>query len=139
MMRFGNMIKKSYLLNKNVMEIWKDIKGYEGLYQVSNYGNVKSLPKNVSIGKGAIRIQPEKILKNTFRNAKTYLCVCLYKNTKPKLISVHRLVADAFLNNLNNYPIVMHKDDNPQNNHINNLMWGTHSENNKGRNQYTIK
>ncbi|RXM57212.1 NUMOD4 domain-containing protein [Clostridium tetani] len=102
-------------------EIWEDIEGYEGLYQVSNLGRVKSLNyKNRGI---------EKLLKQ-FEDSKGYLKVGLSKNKKSKHLFVHRLVAKAFIPNLNNYPIINHKDENPLNNSINNLEWCTYKYNN---------
>ena len=93
-------------------EIWKPIKGYEGLYQVSNFGRVKSL----KFGK-------EKILKQS-KNKKTgYLHVVLCKNGILKTFRVHRLVAEAFLDNPNNLPCVNHKDENKTNNNVDNLEW----------------
>ena len=122
------------------MEIWKDIEGYKGLYQVSNYGRVKSLEKIVKWGV-ANKLIPDTILKPL---ANPYCRVGLRKDNKQILKSVHRLVATAFIPNPNNLPVVMHIDDNPQNNHISNLKWGTKAMNskdmaNKGRarNQYT--
>jgi phosphopantothenoylcysteine synthetase/decarboxylase len=121
------------------LEKWKPIKGYEDAYMVSNFGQVKSKEKSVSIGNGATRFFPEKIMKLTNQDSgSNYLRIALYKNQKGKLYSVHRLVADAFCKNPLNNNIVMHLDDNPSNNHATNLKWGTYSENNKGRNQYTI-
>lgn len=90
-------------------EIWKDKKDYEGLYQVSNWGRVKSF----KFGK-------ERILKQ-FTNNDGYLQVHLCKNGKLKTFLVHRLVAEAFLDNPNNLPQVNHKDENPQNNNVENL------------------
>ena len=101
-------------------EIWKDVKGYEGLYQVSNLGNVKSIRKN--------------IIKKPSRLPKGYLQMRLSKNGKNKYISIHRLVAQAFIPNINNYPCVNHKDCNPQNNKVNNLEWCTYKENNSYKN-----
>jgi hypothetical protein len=121
------------------MEKWKDIEGYEGLYQVNWNGEIKALSKVVEIGNGGKRYQPEKIMKVTRRGVgRDYLCIVLYKDKKPKMHSVHRLVATAFIQNVNNHPLVMHMDDNPSNNSVSNLKWGTHSQNNRGRNQYTI-
>ena len=92
-------------------EIWKDIKDYEGLYQVSNFGKVKS-----------IKFGKERILKPvTDRHG--YLLVSLWKNNKQKTYKVHRLVAEAFIPNLYNLPQVNHKDENPLNNNVNNLAW----------------
>ena len=97
-----------------MQEIWKDIKGYEGLYQVSNLGNVKSLKTN----------------KNLYSsNAKGYRRVGLFKG-KRKGYSIHRLVAQAFIPNPENKPCVNHKDCNRANNNVNNLEWCTHKENN---------
>lgn len=88
-------------------EVWKDIEGYEGLYQVSNLGNVKSLNYQ--------GVSREKILK-PFINSDGYKRVMLYKNKTIKRLSVHRLVAQAFIENPNNYSCVNHKDENNQNN-----------------------
>ena len=96
-------------------EIWKDIKGYEGLYQISNYGRIYSLKKG--------------IIKRSSLN-RGYVCIRLYKNGKGKPYSVHRLVAKHFIPNPNNYPCVNHKDENPSNNCVSNLEWCTYSYNN---------
>lgn len=98
-------------------EIWKDIAGYEGLYQISNFGNVKSLEKKV-----INRINKEKKLK-MFDNGHGYYQVVLQKNKEKKSFKVHRLVARAFLSNENNLPCVNHKDCNRKNNHVENLEW----------------
>lgn len=101
-------------------EIWKDIEGYEGLYQVSDLGNVRSLKFS-----GGNKV---KLLKqNTNRG---YKQVTLRKNGKMKTCKVHRLVAMAFISNPNNYKEVNHKDENPSNNDVSNLEWCT-SEYNK--------
>ena len=111
-------------------EIWKDIKGYEGLYQVSNLGNVKSLPKirNTGLLNAKSYKTKEKILKT---GGKRYEIVVLYKNKKPKTFPIHKLVAEYFLENPNNYYCVNHKDGNKLNNNIENLEWCTISENTK--------
>lgn len=93
-------------------EIWKDIEGYEGLYQISNLGNVKTLNYNHT-GK-------EKILKPK-KDKYGYLEVGLYKEGKRKIYKIHRLVAEAFIPNPNKLPEVNHKDENKTNNHITNL------------------
>lgn len=97
------------------MEVWKDIKGYEGLYQVSNEGRVKSFYTN-------------KIL-TPVDDGQGYLRVRLYKNKEWKSIRVHRLVANAFISNPYNKPQINHKDENPSNNCVENLEWCTAKEN----------
>ena len=92
-------------------EIWKDVKGYEGLYQVSNFGNVKSLIRN-------------KILRLS-NSHNGYRLVSLQRKT----FRVHRLVAEAFLDNTEKLPFVNHKDENKQNNNVDNLEWCTASYN----------
>ena len=96
------------------MEVWKDIIGYEGLYQVSNWGRVKSLNYK--------RTGKERLL-NPKPNNKGYMRVTLYKNKIRTKHFVHRLVAQTFIPNPNNYPEVNHKDENPNNNHLDNLEW----------------
>lgn len=103
-------------------EEWRDIEGYEERYQVSNLGRVKSLRNS----QGQYR---EKILTNT-PDKIGYLTVGLSKNGKRKNFKVHRLVAEAFIENPNNHPIINHKDENKQNNCVNNLEWCTYKYNN---------
>lgn len=107
------------------MEEWKDVVGYEGLYRVSNFGRVKSLRRTATNGRRSV---PERILK-THEVRDGYITVVLYKNKIPKRLSVHRLVATAFLQNKNNYPFVNHKDENKKNNHVENLEWCTREYN----------
>ena len=107
-------------------EVWKDIKGYEGLYQISNYGNVRSLDK-IIVDKYKKYLMKGKQLKLNIRN--TYYVINLVKNKKRKSFQVHRLVAEAFLSNPNNYKIVNHKDENPLNNNVDNLEWCTQKHN----------
>lgn len=100
------------IINKDQMiEIFKDIEGYKGLYQVSNLGNIKSL-----------KFRKEKTLKPK-KDKDGYLMVNLYKEKKPKTFKVHRLVAQAFIENPNNLPEVNHKDEDKTNNHVTNLEW----------------
>ena len=110
-------------------EVWKDIEGYEGLYQVSTCGNIKSLARIVhSEKRGDYKIK-EKILKQsdtTTGYKKVELCK---DNEKRKSFKVHRLVAQAFIPNPNNKPEVNHIDGNKINNNIDNLEWVTSSEN----------
>ena len=98
-------------------EIWKDIEGYEGLYQVSNTGKVKSFRGN-----------KEKILKATVM-PHNYRRVQLSKDGKNRGFFVHRLVAKAFIPNPDNLPIINHKDEDPSNNNMENLEWCTYKYN----------
>lgn len=112
------------------MEIWKDIKGYEGLYQISNTGKVKSLKRIMKSRKC------EEIIRKPSKLPKGYLRVSLCKNGEIKYYSIHRLVAEAFIPNENNYPCVNHKDCNTSNNNVENLEWMTYEENNSYKNHH---
>lgn len=104
-------------------EIWRDVVGYEGLYQVSNYGNVKSLSREVNNGNGTY-FTKEKILK-PMENHKGYLGVEL----QDKWHFIHRIVATTFIENPENKPQVNHIDCDKKNNRVENLEWCTNSEN----------
>lgn len=106
-------------------EIWKDIKGYENLYMISSYGRVKSVDKYDRLG----RFWKGKILKNN-KQSNGYFSVGLSKNGKMKYFLIHRLVAEAFIPNPENYPCVNHKDENPSNNFVSNLEFCTYGYNN---------
>lgn len=109
-------------------EVWKDIYGYEGLYQVSDQGRVKSLERNISHWCGGERIQKERILKqNTTHGG--YLRVTLYAGDKPKTLKVHRLVCQAFCKNPDNKPEVNHINEDKADNRARNLEWCTRREN----------
>lgn len=104
-------------------EIWKDIPGYDGYYQVSSYGNVRSLERPYTICSKTIISTKSKILKQGI--VKGYYNVELNVNGVAKKIFVHRLVALAFIPNINNLPCINHKDENPLNNRMENLEWCT--------------
>ena len=108
-------------------EVWKDVVGYEGLYQVSNHGKVKSLEHFVPTKNGAVRNSPSKIRINCFDG--NYYHVILYRQNKRKVALVHRLVAEAFIPNPNNLPQVNHKDGNKLNNNVTNLEWCSEQDN----------
>ena len=113
---------------KNAVEIWKDIQDYEGRYQISSQGQVKSLNRKANHTSGE-RIVSERILKNQ-RQENSYNNVSLSKDGKMKRFTVHRLVANAFISNPENKPQVNHIDGNKQNNSASNLEWVTSQQNN---------
>lgn len=108
-------------------EIWKDIKGYEELYQVSNLGRIKSLKRIIYDVKKSYT-KKEKIRKLLI-SKESYIRISLCKNGKQKKYCVHRLVAETFILNSNNKTQVNHKDCNKHNNNAKNLEWCTPKEN----------
>jgi len=116
-------------------EIWKDIKEYKGIYQISNLGKVRSLDRyNYSnTNNQYIEYQSKRLLKGTilkpYDNGNGYKQVSLLKNQKRKVYYIHRLVAEYFLSNPNNLPEINHIDGNKQNNCVDNLEWCTRVEN----------
>ena len=117
------------------MEIYKDIEGYEGLYQISNYGNVKSLNYKKTGKDGLLKPQYD---------SDGYCQVSLYKHHKGKSFPIHRLVAEHFIDNPDNLYEVNHKDENKLNNCVDNLEWCSHEYNcnygtrNKRHSEYMI-
>lgn len=99
-------------------EIWNQVVGCEGLYEVSNYGNVR----------GLYRRRYKKLLSPA-KNSKGYRYVCLYKGGKSKNIKVYRLVAVAFIPNPDNLPEIDHLDGSRDNDAVWNLRWVTHKQN----------
>lgn len=112
-----------------MVEVWKDIPGYEGLYQISNLGRVKSLERWVQ-NYGKLQHHPEKI-KVPANRGDGYQALILYKDNKGKNRYIHRLVAEAFLPNPNNKMTVNHVNGNKSDNRAENLEWSTYAENNK--------
>ena len=110
-----------------MQEIWKDIENYEGCYQVSNLGRVRSLTRKVKTFNG-FRTTKGQLLKPLKTNT-NYYRVDLKRNQKDKYISIHRLVAQAFIPNPNNYPVINHIDGDTSNNAVTNLEWCTQSHN----------
>lgn len=109
-------------------EIWRPVVGYEGYYEVSNLGRVRSLDREVYAGHGATMIKKGRVLAQT--NNHKYKNVHLSIDGHARKPTVHRLVAEAFLENPDNLPMVNHKDENPHNNNVNNLEWCTCKYNN---------
>ena len=114
------------------MALWKEIEGYEGQYLVSDEGQIFSLPRVVSNGKGDY-VREGRIIKQGLRgkNGLMYAFVGLTANAVTKRVAVHRLVAKAFVENPNNYDVVNHLDHNPLNNRADNLEWCTQQYNNE--------
>ena len=111
-----------------VNEIYKDIRGYEGYYQVSNFGNVRSLDREVIGSDGQYHFHRGKLLKLS-DNGSGYLVAQLCKDAVVRGYLVHRLVASEFIPNEENLPVVNHKDRDTKNNKIDNLEWCTQSYN----------
>lgn len=107
-------------------EIWKDIEGFEGYYQVSNLGNVKSLNRILK-DNGGFFIKAGNYKR--FEEQTGYKRVALSKNDQNKKFMVHRLVAQAFIPNPENKPFIDHIDGNRANNKVDNLRWSTSKEN----------
>lgn len=109
-----------------LVEVWKDIEGYEGSYQVSSFGRVKSLARTRISKGGCIAPMKERIMALKIgRNG--YVSIGFHSQGK-RFFTVHRLVAAAFIPNPENKPTVNHIDGNKKNNNVSNLEWSTHSE-----------
>ena len=112
-----------------MQEIWKPVAGYEGIYEVSNFGRVKSVARTIDHN-GFMRFREERILTPIKRNRQGYMSVNLYSGKHNfKMYSIHRLVATAFLPNPGGLEFVNHKDENTSNNRVDNLEWCTQTYN----------
>lgn len=109
------------------MEIWKDIKGYEGLYQISNKANVKSLDRNVKNSRNESFKTIKSKTKKSCLDSKGYLYVSLWKNNKGKNVRIHRMIIQAFKGYSDLF--VNHIDGNKLNNSLDNLEYVTQREN----------
>lgn len=114
-----------------MVEVWKDVVGYEGYYEVSNLGNIRSLDRDTTMEfRGSKRTNPFKGKVLKFGITTTgYYQVNLYCNGKGTWKRVHRIVAEAFIENLNGKECVNHIDENKLNNNVENLEWVTVREN----------
>ena len=113
----------------NTKEIWKPVKNYEGYYEVSNLGNVRSVDR-VIYDNNSLRVFKGKLLKPSLHNGKQpYYYVSLCKGSHNKKVLVHRLVAETFIPNPLNKPQVNHIDGNVHNNIVTNLEFVTNAEN----------
>lgn len=107
----------------NIHEVWKDIKGFEGLYRISNLGRVYSMDRTYNAGFKNTRvvrvggIKPDKVSKCGYK------IIQLYKNGSPFTRSIHRMIAEAFIPNPESFRVVNHKNGNKQDNAIDNLEW----------------
>jgi hypothetical protein len=122
-------------------EVWKDIEGYVGKYQVSNLGRVKRLAHSISCDnqwRCHVRNYKEKILK-LCNDKDGYLLVSLGKDGKRITKKVHRLVCEAFLDNPNGYGQINHKNKNKKDNRVENLEWCNHTQNQVHRFKYKGK
>lgn len=103
-------------------EQWKSVVGYEGIYEVSSYGNVRSVDRKIQHKDGKVTTQKGKLLKQSIHR-KGYPIVYLSKGSKKRTVKIHRLVAEAFIPKQSGRDMVNHKDENKCNNHVNNLEW----------------
>ena len=121
--------KRWFDLTSLLNEEFRDIKGFEGFYQISNYGRVKSLSRlHKNNGKGYIS---KDLILCSSKNIWGYMQYHFSKDNKAKTKTAHRLIMETFVPNPNNYPCINHKDGNKQNNSLENLEWCTYSHNGK--------
>ncbi len=126
------MRAESIIVWSSDFEEWKDIIGYEGYYQISNFGNVKSLERRIEAGisRRGFRLIKERILKPRIDNLGYYGILLSFNNIK-RGFRIHRLVGIHFIHNPENKTTINHIDGIKTNNHISNLEWNTYSENNQ--------
>ena len=104
---------------------WKELKRYEGLYLINENGDVQSIDRYLPFGKHNKALYKGKLKNRLKANQFGHQKYILWKDNKYKNELIHRLVAENYIPNPNNYPCVLHIDNDPTNNHVSNLMWGT--------------
>lgn len=112
-----------------MQEVWKPVEGFEGYYEVSNLGRIKSLSRAVKHSSGSIMWTKEKLLSAMPSATLGYVLVSLRKDGKSHKLYAHRIVAEAFIPNPQNLPIINHIDGNKANNSADNLEWCTRAHN----------
>lgn len=117
-------------MDLNREEEWRPVVGWEGLYEVSSHGRVRSLPRERETGHR--KYWPGGVLRLT-KVGSGHLVLTLRNAPRRQQVYVHRVVAEAFLENPDSLPIVRHLDDNPGDNRVSNLAWGTYKENTADR------
>lgn len=120
------------------IEVWRDAVGYEGLYQISSWGRVKSVARLKNWGNGGVKFCEERIMYHSY-DYKGYPVIILRKDLKRKSVKIHRLVATAFIPNPEGKLQVNHKDGNKSNNNLTNLEWVSNSENQRHAVQIGLK
>lgn len=110
------------------VENWKDVPGFEGYYQASTLGNVKTLSRKIIKSNKAIKIIEERLIK-PFKDKDGYLEVSLWKGNKGKKFKLHRLIGTLFIPNPENKPTINHKFGDKKDNKVSSLEWATRSEN----------
>ena len=111
------------------MEIWKPLKNYEGLYEVSSYGRIRSLDRYIDASNGRKQLKHGQLKKVQINKQTGYAQFDVSRNNKHERLNAHKVVAEHFIDNPNNYTTVNHKDGNKLNNHIDNLEWCSYSDN----------
>lgn len=134
------MVNKKFIESISLPEeVWKDLKGYEGKYKISSLGRVVSLRRPIDSGNGLYYKDPFLLKQSLLKVKKlTYKIVTLYKDGKYKKKTVHRLVAEAFLDNPNGYPYIDHINRNGEDNTVSNLRWATQKMNMSNENTKKI-
>ena len=130
-------IRAAFYLERLVYIMWKPVKGYEGIYEVSDDGLIRSIDRYV-INNGTPVLIKGKVKNQRVKN-NGYVVTDLWKDGKGKTVHVHRVVADAFIENPENKTTVNHIDGNKENNNVDNLEWATPSEQNYHIYQHHLK